>query len=247
MWEQSQSGRVTHPFEPVVLVATLALIPVLIVEHDVSSGGWLTAAKIANWAIWGIFAAELAFILIVAPRKAAAMRAHWLDVAIVLVSVPFFGQLLSSLRAVRLVRLLRLLRASVVVGRAIQAQRNLSSGNALRIAALSTIFFTVIAGAAQSTIDTKDFATFWDGVWWAVVTVTTVGYGDLYPHTVPGRIIAIVVMLVGVGFLAVLTATVASHFVQVDQADSGDDIREALSRIEADVAELKAQLAGRSA
>jgi voltage-gated potassium channel len=77
------------------------------------------------------------------------------------------------------------------------------------------------------------------------VTVTTVGYGDIYPHTVAGRIIAIALMLLGVGFLAVLTATVASHFVQVDQAEGSDEILETLRRIEADVAELKARLAFR--
>lgn len=203
MWQQSENGRVTHPFEPAILAATLALIPVLIIERDVSSGAWVTVAKVANWAIWGIFAAELIFILVVAPRKKAALRAHWLDVAIVLVTVPLYGELLSSIRAVRLFRLLRLLRASVVVARALQAERNLTSGNALRLVALATLFLTVIAGAVQSTVDTRDFATFWDGVWWAVVTVTTVGYGDLYPHTVPGRIIGIVVMLLGIGFLAV--------------------------------------------
>jgi voltage-gated potassium channel len=110
---------------------------------------------------------------------------------------------------------------------------------------LATVFLTVMAGAVQSTVDSRDFASFWDGVWWAVVTVTTVGYGDLYPHTVAGRIIAMLVMLLGIGFLAVLTATVASHFVQVDQKSEGSQVLETLQRIESDVAELKAQLAAR--
>ena len=79
----------------------------------------------------------------------------------------------------------------------------------------------------QATVDTQDFDSSWDGVWWAVVTVTTVGYGDLHPHTVPGRIVAIAVMLLGVGFLAVLTATVASHFVQVDQQEGSEEMLEA--------------------
>jgi voltage-gated potassium channel len=79
-----------------------------------------------------------------------------------------------------------------------------------------------------------------DGVWWAVVTATTVGYGDLYPTDVEGRIIGIVVMLLGIGFIAVRTGTVASRFVQTDT--SSDEMLEALRRIDADVAELKARL-----
>jgi voltage-gated potassium channel len=160
----------------------------------------------------------------------------------VLVTLPIYGALLSSLRSVRLYRLLRLVRAGVVIARALQAERNLASGNALRLAVLATVFLTISAGAVQATVDTRDFDSFWDGVWWAVVTVTTVGYGDVYPHTVAGRIIAIAVMLLGVGFLAVLTATVASHFVQVDQGDENEAILETLQRIEADVAQLKARL-----
>src|SRR3954451_7508594 len=122
MSTQLPNGRVEHPFEPFVLAATLALIPVLIIEHDVSSGPWATIGVIANWAIWAVFAAELAFILVVAPRKAAGLRAHWLDAAIVLVTLPLYGALLSSLRSVRLYRLLRLVRAGVVIGRALQAE-----------------------------------------------------------------------------------------------------------------------------
>ena len=96
-------------------------------------------------------------------------------------------------------------------------------------------------GRGSSTVDSGDFATFWDGVWGAVVTVTTVGYGDLCPHTVARRSIGIAVMLLGVGFLAVLTATVASHFVQVDSSEDSREILVVLERLEADVAELNAR------
>ena len=241
MWEQSESGRVTHPFEPAVLVATLAMIPVLIIQRDATSSGWQHFADIANWVIWAIFAAELAFILIVAPRKRAALRAHWLDTAIVVVSIPLYGRLLSSMRLVRLARLMRLVRAGVIIGRSLQAERRLSSANVFRFAALGTIFLTVLAGSVQATFDSGDFKTYWDGVWWAVVTVTTVGYGDIYPTTVTGRLVAIVVMLVGVGFLAVLTATIASYFVKADRGDESATIAATLARIEADLAALRAQ------
>jgi voltage-gated potassium channel len=218
VWEQLESGRVVHRFEGVVLGATLALIPVFILEAEATSSRWKNIAFAANWLIWLVFAVELALILFVAPRKAAALRAHWLDAVIVGVTAPAFGAFLSSLRLLRLARLLRLLRLSAILTRLMQRERAVSSGTAFRFAALLTLLVVVMAGAAESLVDTKDFSSTWNGIWWAVVTVTTVGYGDKYPTTVEGRIVAMVVMLFGIGFLSILTATIASQFVKTEEA-----------------------------
>jgi voltage-gated potassium channel len=156
--------------------------------------------------------------------------------------VPLFGELLASLRFVRLARLLRVLRAGVIIGRAVQAQRRLGSGAILRYVALITVFIVVVAGAAQASVNAREFPSIWDGVWWAVVTVTTVGYGDLYPVTVQGRLIGMAVMLLGIGFLSVLTATVATQFVKTDT--ESDEVLETLRRIESDLADVKTQLLG---
>jgi voltage-gated potassium channel len=239
VWHQDESGRVRTPLEPFVLAATLALVPVLIVEAD-GSGAWLTAAFAANWLIWGVFAIELIVILVVADRRAAAVRAHWLDVLVVLLTVPVLGHVLASLRLLRLARLLRLLRAVTLVSRAIQTERRLTSGEALRFVALLTVFVVVVAGSAQATFDASEFASIWDGIWWAVVTVTTVGYGDLYQKTISGRLIGMFVMLIGIGFLSVLTATIASRFVKTDT--SSEAILPALRRLEDDIADLKTRL-----
>ena len=239
--EPDESGRVHTPLEPLVLAATLALIPVLIIEAD-ASGRLLDAAFVANWLIWGVFAIELAAILIVANRKGAALRAHWLDAAIVVVTAPPFGKVLASLRLLRLARLLRLLRVGVIVSRALQAERRLTSGQVFRVVALITLFIVVVAGSAEATFDSSEFHSVWDGVWWATVTVTTVGYGDLYPKDVEGRLIAMVVMLFGIGFLSVLTATVASQFVKSERQDETTEVMKTLREIQADVAELKARL-----
>jgi voltage-gated potassium channel len=117
--------------------------------------------------IWAVFAVEIGVVLIVAPRKRAALRAHWLDAAIVVVTIPAYGRLLSSLRLVRLARLLRLMRTGVIVSRGLQAERRLTSTSVFRFVGFAMISLTVIAGAVQ-TIDTGDFKTFWDGVWWAL-------------------------------------------------------------------------------
>lgn len=243
MWQQLDSGQVEHRFEGVVIAATLLLIPTFVIENEASSSAWKDAAFAVNWLIWLVFAAELAFILVVAPRKNAALRAHWLDAVIVIVTVPLFGRFLSSLRLIRLARLLRLLRLGAILTRLLQRERALSSGAAFRFAALLTLLVVVIAGTVEALVDTKDFPSTWDGVWWAVVTVTTVGYGDIYPKTTDGRIVAMFVMLFGIGFLSVLTATIASHFVKSERGEETDAILEALRRIESEIADLKGRIA----
>ena len=243
VWEQLESGRVRHRFESVVLGATLALIPVFVIEAEAKSSRWKDIAYAANWLIWLVFAAELAFILVVAPRKGAALRAHWLDAVIVVTTAPAFSAFLSSLRLLRLARLLRFLRLGALLTRLMQRERAVTSGDAFRFAALLTLLVVVVAGAAESLVDHGDFPSTWDGIWWAVVTVTTVGYGDLTPTSVQGRIVAMVVMLFGIGFLSVLTATVASRFVKTERGGETEEILAALARLEAELADLKQHVA----
>jgi len=137
---------------------------------------------------------------------------------------------------------MRLLRIGVVLSRALQAERRLTTKNTFRFAAIATLFLVFIAGAAQATVDQGEFKTFWDGIWWAVVTVTTVGYGDIVVHSVAGRLIAMLLMLVGIGFIAVLTASVASIFVKSERQEETEAIAQTLAQIQADLAELKARL-----
>jgi voltage-gated potassium channel len=246
VWEQLDSGHVTHRFEWVVLVATLAVIPVMVIEAEASSRAWRDAAFVANWVIWLVFVAELAFILLVAPRKKAALKAHWLDALIIVVTAPLFVRFLASLRLVRLVRLLRLARLTAIVSRAVQRERRVSAGATFRLVAVLTVAIVVLAGSVQALVDSGDFHSTWDGIWWAVVTVTTVGYGDVYPKTVEGRVIAMVVMLFGIGFLSVLTATVASYFVKSDRGNETQEILAALARLEAELAAVKQQISSSS-
>ena len=85
-------------------------------------------------------------------------------------------------------------------------------GGAAIITSITTLA-TIGFGLLMTAIDHKNFSTVGEGLWWSVQTVTTVGYGDVVPTTVGGRLVAAVVMLGGLAFLAVITAAVTSSFV----------------------------------
>ena len=107
-------------------------------------------------------------------------------------------------------------------------------------AAILTLALVVIAGAAQWVVN-AEVTSLWDGVWWAVVTATTVGYGDVPVTTAAGRIIGILVMALGIAFVSLLTAAIAARFIRTDEGGTAE-LREALNRIEADLAEIKSRL-----
>ena len=86
--------------------------------------------------------------------------------------------------------------------------------------ALVTLLIGIGAGTLVSLIDPKDFPTLEDGIWWAIVTLGTVGYGDLVPTTILGRIVGSVLIIFGVTFISFLTATVTSAFVSAERTES---------------------------
>ncbi len=234
LWRQIESGRVVHRFEPIVLALALLSVPVLLLEETSDREPWTTIATVGNWVIWVGFAAELAFVLVVAPRKLRALRAHWLDVAIVVLTPPFLPALLGALRLLRLVRFLRIIRVArlgLLGGRALMAARVLTTRQGFRYVALSTVLLVVVAGFAVSVADSEKFPNVWLGMWWAITTVTTVGYGDVTPTTVAGRVLAACLMLIGIGFLSLLTATIASTFVSSDTGEGEQRIEDEQERL----------------
>jgi len=93
-------------------------------------------------------------------------------------------------------------------------RRQLTPRRAALAIALATVVVTLGAGALMRVLSPHDFSSVWMGFWWAVQTVTTVGYGDVVPHSTSGRIVAAIVMLVGIGFLTVVTASVTAALVE---------------------------------
>ena len=84
---------------------------------------------------------------------------------------------------------------------------------AAEVIAVASTVITLAAGLLMTVVDRENFPSIGSGLWWAVQTVTTVGYGDHVPTTVAGRLVAAGVMLFGIGFLTVITAAITSTFV----------------------------------
>ena len=86
-----------------------------------------------------------------------------------------------------------------------------------------------------------------NAVWWAIVTVTTVGYGDISPSTISGRVVAVMVMIGGVGLISTLSASIAAYFVDQGNESVLEDLRKRLDRIESLLKEKKYDGSAKSA
>jgi voltage-gated potassium channel len=122
-------------------------------------------------------------------------------------------------------------------------------GAAVVIAAVSTSI-TLAAGAFMTVADHDNFPSIGSGLWWAVQTVTTVGYGDHVPATLAGRLVATLVMLAGIGFLTVITAAITSSFVSRSRFEQppveGDaPTREQFQQMDERLERIEAALAAR--
>ncbi len=111
---------------------------------------------------------------------------------------------------------------------------------AASVVVTATVIAVVLGGVGMRLFDHTEYANVWVAMWWAVQTVTTVGYGDVTPASVSGRIIATFVMLEGIAFLAIVTAVVTSAFVA--RAEETRALAESAAGDE-QIASLKAEVA----
>src|SRR3954447_9804700 len=100
-----------------------------------------------------------------------------------------------------------------------RAERAIANRRVFRYLAGALAVTSIGAGVLVRLVDPKDFHTVGDGVWWALVTLATVGYGDIVPHSAWGRVVGSIVIVVGITFLSILPATVTSYFVSSGQED----------------------------
>jgi voltage-gated potassium channel len=224
---QQSWGR---PLDVLVILAALATIPIVILQER---HFYHVAVSVIDWLIWAIFLVEFVFGIIVAENRKAYARGNWLGVAVIVFSFPLLPDLLASIRVLRVARIARLLRVLAVTGRGLSAMRSTLAGQSLIYVAALTTLLTISAAALMSVIEPETVrGDFGSSLWWAVVTVTTVGYGDIAPVTPIGRVLAVVLMLSGLGLLSTLAASISAYFVGSDNDLEIAAIHEHLGRIE---------------
>jgi len=249
--ERTRRQELLHRFEEVtewpLLLLALAMIPLLLVPlfSDVSNGT-STAIETTLWIIWAIFLVELSIRTYLAERRIPYLVEHWYDVLIV--AVPFLRPLrvTRSARAIRVIRLTRLAPVLVRAWASVHAILRHRGLQYVMLFGLTSVF--VCAGIVLAfekgnggTID--DYGT---ALWWAMTTVTTVGYGDAVPETPEGKGVAVVLMLVGISFFSWVTANIAAFLVEF--GGGGDeqhgvttgDLMRKLEEMEAEIKELRA-------
>ena len=207
---QALLDRIERLTELPLLALSFIMIPVLV-------GPILSDRAYVNWdlssteetvfftlevIIWAIFAVDLAVKLVVAPARFWYVRHHWLEVLVVV--VPFF-------------RPLRIVRVFIFGSRAFLGVRRLVSVDYLLVYGLGMVLIAATVVTSVESGESSSITSFPDALWWSWVTVTTVGYGDMFPVTLAGRIIATMLMLVGIGLFGGLTANLATLLLKSDE------------------------------
>lgn len=176
-----------------------------------------------------VFISDFFYKLIKAESKSAYLKTGWIDLVSSIPNFQFlrFGRLA---RIFRLIRLLRGIRSSKLL--LTNVLRNKSKSVFLTVVLIS-FFMIVISSIAilnAELNENSNINTASDALWWSFVTITTVGYGDLYPVTLVGRLVASVLMICGVGLFGTFTAMVSSFFLN-DSGNNESEIKELESKI----------------
>ena len=221
----------------------VSVVYLFVVLYEMLPGVRIGAALwVIDFCIWLVFLADYTWrVLFLAPNRrryartplcvldAVVVAAFPITVVLAFLPTSFNGVLLGGVaRLLRVAaQLLRFGRVGVQGAKAVgQAHRVFTRRTLYWVAPLALLFTTyaaIFVWMAEKPHNDANIRGLSDAGWWALVTLETVGYGDVYPHTASGRIMAVLLMLVGVAFFGLITAALASVFVEND--DSSLDVR----------------------
>ena len=201
-----------------MMILALAIIPLLVLPLVFELSPAVESTFVAlDWFIWVAFVLEYGIRLYLAPSKRYFVSHHIIDLLFVL--IPFLRPL-RIVRSVRAFSLLRAFRGTIILLRAVKAAKTVVTTHKLGYTLLIAVAVVVGSGLLVATVEEsnpeRNIQSIPDGLWWAVTTITTVGYGDRFPVTAAGRAIGAGVMILGIGLFGLLAATLASFLIEKD-------------------------------
>ena len=196
-----------------IITAILALVSIFIVSIQffnilIPENVLHTLIKIDDL-IYIVFVIDYITRLSLSKNKRDFIKNNKID----LISLIPFNAIFKSLRILKLNRLLklgRLIKISVLFARFKDDSRLFFKTNHFGYVLITTIILILLGALAMSYLENIDIG---DSIWWSFVTTTSVGYGDIYPTTSLGRVIAVVLMIIGLGFVGMLSGTIATYFL----------------------------------
>ncbi len=220
-----------------IVMGILAVIAIGIALFDILKGNNIPILKILDYIIWIIFILDYVGRLIVSDKKITFIKSNIMD----LIAILPFNSLFRGFRLVRVIRFTRLFKLTKFVrlvsftGRGLKRCKEFLNTNGFKYMLIVT-FLVIILGALG--ISFAENMQLKDALWWSFVTTTTVGYGDISPASDMGRIIACVLMLVGIGLIGSLTSTITTFFLKTSERTKSyrqseiDNIKNYLDRLD---------------
>ena len=208
--DSSENARAQHAANvlewPMMGVALWILIEWYLGAKGLSSEG---LSLFTNWLVLLAFLFEITLLTTLVDNKILFLRTNWMNLLIIICGIPIIlegGEMAAALRS------FRVLIALQVFVNASNTFRELLGRNHLGTTLAVSLIIMVIAGMLMAGIDPA-IESVWEGLWWAWVTITTVGYGDLVPVSGEGRVLGAILILIGVGLFAMLTASISVLFI----------------------------------
>lgn len=191
--------------------------------------------RILEWAVLLAFAAELLWMLVITRQKLRYLLGNWLDVLIVTAAALTVAG--YDANWVAAARLLRVAMIAMMLARAVTEMRTLFSPGGLPYILGFAVIAMLAAGAGFYWLD-PSVHTYSEGLWLAFVTAATVGYGDVVPTTPASRILAVIIVVIGLALLSTVTATVAALFIGEDEKIMRKEMHQDIRRLREEVAHM---------
>ncbi len=191
-----------------------------------------------DFVLWSLFVLETFLLTALSDNPRLYLRRNWMNLVIIIVGLPLFVGMPSYMGFIRLLRLLIVIDLSMHMGSLLH---KLLTRDSLAPTFIGSMIVVVMAGFMIAGLDPA-IGSASDGIWWAWVTITTVGYGDIVPSTDIGRLFAAILMVVGLGLISLLTASIAAWRVTRSGASNEAEERTRIAHLEEQLKRIEKKL-----